>query len=130
MKPVLSLLESNPESLQPQGIANHRQRAETHGGTGPDGTNEQAEKWIQDAGSNRNADDVVNESQKQILPDSADGLAAQLPSCGDDFHDAELPRHYLGSRSAIAGEHDDVHAVLSKAAKRLQGGRPDGIGHA
>ena len=49
---------------------------------------------------------------------------------GDDFLDAELPRHGLGSRSAIAGEHDDVHAVLSKAAKRLQAGRPDGIGHA
>ena len=83
MKPVLSLLESNPGSPQPQGIANHRQRAEAHGGTGPNRPDEQAEKWIQDAGGDRNANDVVNERQKQILPDGADGLATQLPSGGD-----------------------------------------------
>src|SRR6516225_3364874 len=74
---------SQRRSTQTQRIANYRQRAKTHSGARPDRADEDTKDRIQNPRRYWNAHDVIDKSEKQVLPDGTDRLATQAASGGD-----------------------------------------------
>ena len=62
----------NPEA---KSIADYRYGAQAHRRRCNDGAQEKSKSWIQHTGGHRNADDVVNERQHEILADVSHGGA-------------------------------------------------------
>src|SRR5690348_11329091 len=71
---VTAKTSSYPGTPQPQGVADHRDRAEAHRGRRDDRTQQKAERRIEDACRHRHAGDVVDEGEEQILSDVRHGL--------------------------------------------------------
>src|SRR5271165_6056122 len=66
-----------PFKSQPQGIRNHRDRAQAHRRRCDDRAEEEAEHRIEHAGGEWNSEHVIDEGEHQVLPDVAHGGAAQ-----------------------------------------------------
>jgi len=58
-------------------VADHRDRGERHGERGNHRAQQNAERGIEDAGRNRHAHHVVDEGEKEVLPDVAHRCPAQ-----------------------------------------------------
>ena len=58
-----------------QGVQDHRDRAEGHGGGGPHWVEQQTVDWKKNAGGNRNSYEVVKKCPKKILADKPYGVA-------------------------------------------------------
>ncbi len=54
-----------------QGVGYNGYGAEAHGGTGDHGVQEDAGEWIENPGSNRHAEHIVDKGKEEILPDVA-----------------------------------------------------------
>src|SRR5712664_3570827 len=63
---------------QAQSVGNHGYRAEAHRRARKHRTQQPAEKRIENSGSDGNSDHVIEESERQILLDVANGGAAQF----------------------------------------------------
>src|SRR5271154_2620778 len=64
---------------QPQGVRDNRDGTEAHRRAGNHGAKQPAEQRIENAGSNRNTERIVQKSKSQILPNIADRRLAQPP---------------------------------------------------
>src|SRR5437660_9878542 len=91
---ALALLQRDPP--QTESVSEHRQRAEGHRGAGPDRRYEHTRHGIKHAGSDGHADDVVDESKKQILADVAQRGATQTARPQDP---AQVPLDERDSRA-------------------------------
>src|SRR4051794_18728031 len=68
-----------PRMSQAQRVADHRYRAECHRRTRPDRADEKPEDRVQSTGRYRYSDRVVDERQKQVLPDILHRCATEPP---------------------------------------------------
>src|ERR1700739_2096102 len=70
---------------QSQQIRNHGYRTEAHRRRRENWAQQQSEEWIEHARGDRNANRVVDESKKQILPDVAHRRLAQFTCSQNSF---------------------------------------------
>ncbi|KKT72542.1 MAG: hypothetical protein UW68_C0034G0011, partial [Candidatus Collierbacteria bacterium GW2011_GWB1_44_6] len=71
-------MKSELESFKSQGIGNDGDRGEGHGGSRDSGVQNNSKERIENAGRNRDTDDVVEESPEEVLLYCSHGLFAEL----------------------------------------------------
>ena len=80
---VLDLHMSKRGVPQPQGIADHRQRAEAHRRGRDHGAQEEAEHGVENTRGDGNPERVVDKREEEMLADVAHRAAAQETRLGD-----------------------------------------------
>src|SRR5579864_3143350 len=78
---AMRLLKS--DATQTECVGDHRYGAEGHRGTGENGTEKQAEKWVENSGGDGNAKRVIGERKEEILANIAHGRTTESTSAGD-----------------------------------------------
>src|SRR5581483_11907349 len=63
-------------------VGDHRHRTETHGCGGEHRIEQDAEKRVEDAGGEGNAEEVIDEGEEEILANVGHGATAQEDSAG------------------------------------------------
>ena len=77
---------------EPQGIPDYRDRTEAHGGGSDHRAQQQTECRIEQTGSERDAKSIIDEGEKQVLPDIAHRRLRQF-SRADDAAEIAAARH-------------------------------------
>src|SRR5881397_897222 len=97
-------------ATEPQCVSNYRHGAEGHRRAGDHRAEEQAKEWIEHAGSDGDAEDVVDEGEEEVLFDVAHHRLAEVSRAHDaaeislDQRDAGALNGHVGS-----GSHGDAH---------------------
>lgn len=69
--------------LQPQAVRHHTHAAQGHGRSGNHRVKQETTDGIEDPGSNRYADNVIDKRPEQVLTDGSDGLPRQTDCMGN-----------------------------------------------
>ena len=77
------VMKLNFHCFQTQTVKDYRNRAERHGRSGNHRVEQETVEGEKHAGSNRDANDIIDESPKQVLPDTQDRLLRKFQCFGD-----------------------------------------------